>query len=156
MINHETLENTLVYSSHRSRLLSQCPRRYFRNYIQAWGGWDTTSTPDSQAAYRLKNLTTPELEEGNFVHDTIRGIFTKARIGLLIRPSDEIKSAQSRFQNFLFQSERRRLEECTGKRRKLLLHELGNSLDSNEVETLLARIGASAGVRPLREPGKGV
>jgi hypothetical protein len=138
---HETgLENALVWSAHRTRLIGQCPRKYFYNFIRSWEGWDTTQSPETQAAYRFKNLTSPELEAGTVVHNVIRGIFTRARLGLSIRPSDEIKYAQSLFENFIDQSQRRRLEDCTAKRRKLLLHQLGGGLDSEAVSTYLERI----------------
>jgi hypothetical protein len=138
--SNATLENLLVWSAHRANTAGSCERKYYYNYIGSWEGWDTSAPPIVQEAYRLKHLTTLPLEVGQIIHRQIRSVFEKALSGRLIYPSTEIKITQEKFKAFLECSKRRRLEDLTAKRRKLLIHELGGSIGPKEVSGYLDRI----------------
>jgi hypothetical protein len=129
----KVLENILVWSAHRTKTLGMCARKYYFNYVGSWQGWDTASPPEVQAAYRVKHLTTPELEIGNILHQQIRLIFLKADCGQVIDPATEIKIAQEKFETFVQSSASRRLEELSAKHHKLMLHEMGMTLTPTEV-----------------------
>jgi hypothetical protein len=138
----KTLENLLVWSAHRSRTVGSCERKYYYNYVGSWEGWDTSSPPEVQAAYRVKHLTTIDLEVGQIIHGQISALFEKALAGRAINPSTEIRNAQEKFKVFLQCSESRRLEDLTAKRRKLFVHETGGSIDPKEVLGYLDKIEA--------------
>jgi len=127
-IHAKVLENILVWSAHRSKTLGACERKYFYNYIGSWQGWDPSSPPEVQAAYRLKHLSTPELEIGNILHQQIRLILEKAHSGQVVQCATEIKIAQEKFKTFIQASASRRLQELSAKHHKLMLHELGKTL----------------------------
>lgn len=139
-IDKERLENSLVWSAHRAKTLGTCARKYYYNYIGSWEGWDPSSPPEVQAAYRVKHLTTAELQIGQMIHDQIRSIFEMARQGQTIHPAKEIGAVQGRFQNFLHVSAKRRLEDCSAKRPRLLVHELGETLGAEEMDALNDKI----------------
>lgn len=134
------LENNIVWSNGRVEMLGKCARRYFHNYIQSWEGWDTEKAPEVQAAYRVKHLTTVELQIGNIVHDQIRTIFHNAISGRVAIPTTDIRIAQERLKSFISLSSTRRLEELSARRQKLLLHELGKTLAPAELEAHLEEI----------------
>jgi len=136
----EPLENYLVWSAYRAKALGNCPRQYYYNCIGSWEGWNSESAPERQAAYRLKHLTTPELEIGLLIHRQVRDILEKARHGLTSSPANEIKLAQDLFTMFVEQSRVRMLETLTAKKKKLLLHELGEALSNEEMADYLERI----------------
>jgi len=135
------LENLLVWSLARSKALGACPRKYYYSYIGSWEGWNEESPPEVQAAYRLKHLTTPDLEIGQIVHQQIRLIFEKACAGLPIHLATEIKIAQEKFKTFIDYSRTRRLEDLTAKWRKLFCHESGKDVSQLELDTYVAKIG---------------
>jgi len=135
------LENLLVWSAHRTKTLGTCPRRYYFNYVGSWGGWDVSTDPDVQAAYRLKHLTSPDLEIGNVVHEQIRLIFEKAIAGRFIDPAIEIKIARGKFEMFVDYSAKRRLEDLSAKRRKLMAHETGQPFGPADLTACLHKIG---------------
>jgi len=139
-LEKKRLENTLVWSAIRSKIFGNCERRYYYNYIGSWEGWDPSSPPEVQAAYRVKHLTTAELQIGQIVHDQIRSIFERAREGKTIVPATEINVAKGRFQTFVKQSIQRRLEDCSAKRPKLLIHETGETLGAKELDALNEKI----------------
>ena len=139
--SNEPLENHLVWSAHRIKALGSCPRQYYYNYIGGWEGWNSDAAPERQAAFRLKQLTTPDLEIGLIVHRQIRTIFEKARLGLTISPVTEIKIAQELFRMFVDYSKSRSLETLTAKNRKFLLHELGDGLSYDEILEYVQKIG---------------
>ena len=115
--SNKPLENTLVWSAHRTKALGSCPRQYYYAYIGGWEGWNSDAAPERQAAYRLKNLTTPEMEIGQIVHRQIRVIFEKARHGLTVSPATEVKIAQELFRMFDYYSRGRDLETLSAKNR---------------------------------------
>lgn len=134
------LENTLVWSAMRSKTLGACERKYYYNYIGSWEGWYASSPPEVQAAYRVKHLTTAELQIGQIIHDQIRFIFERARQGRTIHPAKEIETVQERFQTFLEVSAKRPLEVCSAKRPKLWVHEMGETLGAKELNALNDKI----------------
>lgn len=134
------LENLLVWSAARAKALGTCNRKYFYNFVGSWEGWDTNSPPEVQAAYRVKHLSSPDLELGQIIHDQIRTILGEARAGRAINQKMEILTAQERFINFLECSERRQLAELTAKRRKLFLHEMGKTLSPKELAAYVGKI----------------
>ena len=139
-LEKKRLENTLVWSAHRAKTLGTCARKYYYNYIGSWEGWDKSSPPEVQTAYRLKHLTTVELRMGQIIHDQIRSIFLSARHGQKIHPAKEIEAVQGRFQNFLMLSAMRRLEDCSAKCPKLMVHEMGETLGAKELGALNDKI----------------
>jgi hypothetical protein len=139
-LNIERLENILVWSAHRSKTLGICERKYYYNFIGSWEGWDTSSPSEVQAAYRIKHLTSPDLQIGQIIHDQIRTIFERARQGRTIPPATAIQLAQGKFQTFVAQSSYRRLQDLSAKRPKLMLHELGETLDGKEMTAFLDKI----------------
>jgi len=150
------LENHLVWSAHRVKTLAQCERRYYFQHIGSWQGWDASSPLQSQCAYRLKWLTTPQLEIGNIVHNQIRVIFEKALSGWPILPAIEIQIAQEQFRDFITHSAQRHLEDLTAKQRKLFLHEMGKSLSADDmtkyeawIEQLLEKFFGFSDVKQL-------
>src|SRR5471030_1935581 len=122
-MSQEPLQNLIVWSGNRAKLLSRCQRQYYHQNIGSWLGWDSSSSPESQCSYRLKHLTNPELEIGNLVHNQIAIIFEKTRAGRAINRNVDIITVQSQFRDFVEHSVHRRLEDLTSKRHKLLLHE---------------------------------
>jgi len=136
------LENLLVWSAHRSRTVGLCERKYYYNYIGSWEGWDTNAPDEIQEAYRLKHLTTIDLEVGQIIHGQICTLFEKALAGGSINPGTEIRNAQEKLKTFLQCSVLRRLEDLTSKRRKLFVHEVGGSIDREEVSGCLDKIEA--------------
>jgi hypothetical protein len=140
--SNKPLENTLVWSAHQTKALGSCPRQYYYAYIGGWEGWNSDAAPERQAAYRLKNLTTPEMEIGQIVHRQIRVIFEKARHGLTVSPATEVKIAQELFRMFDYYSRGRDLETLSAKNRKFLLHELGGVLTNNEITKYVEKIGS--------------
>ena len=139
-LDKNRLENTLVWSAIRSKTLGTCERKYYYNYIGSWEGWNASSPPEVQAAYRVKHLTTAELQIGQLIHDQIRSILERARQGQTIHPAKEIGAVQGRFQTFLRVSEKRRLQDCSAKRPKLLVHEMGETLGAKELDALNDKI----------------
>ena len=132
-MSQEPLQNLIVWSGNRAKLLSRCQRQYYHQNIGSWLGWDSSSSPESQCAYRLKQLSTPELEIGNLLHQQIAIIFEKSRTGSPIHPSVEISIARAQFRDFVDHSRHRCLEELTAKRHKLLLHEQGKNLSADDM-----------------------
>ncbi len=132
------LENHLVWSNGRVEMLGKCARRYFHHYVQSWQGWDTEQPPEVQAAYRVKHLTSIELQIGNIVHDQIRTIFQNALAGRPVVPANDIRVAQEKFKSFVSLSATRRLEELTAKRPKLFMHEMGESIHPADLAGHLA------------------
>lgn len=135
-----TLENTLVWSTHRASTVGRCELKYFFNYIGSWEGWLDDAPAEAQDAYRYKHLTTPDLEIGQILHRQIKGVFEKALGSRKICPSTEIKIAQEKFKAFVQQSARRPLDSCTAKCKKLLLHEYGETLSSSRIDLYLEKI----------------
>ncbi len=144
-LEEKKLENTLVWSSPRVKTLGTCERKYYYNYIGSWEGWDESSPREVQAAYRVKHLTTTELQIGQLIHDQIRSIFERARKGQTIHPAKEIGAVQGRFQTFLRVSAKRRLQDCSAKRPKLLVHEMGETLGAKELDALNDKIARYLG-----------
>jgi hypothetical protein len=137
----EPLENLLVWSSARIRMLQgACPRQYYYTYIGSWEGWSSEAEPECQAAYRLKHLTTPELEIGSIIHRQIKTILETARLGLSISAANEISIAQEHFKMFIEFSKSHDLTTLTAKKRKLLIHELGKSLSADQINDYVERI----------------
>jgi hypothetical protein len=135
-----SLENLLVWSAHRAKTVGSCERKYYYNYIGSWEGWDTSSQPEVQAAYRVKHLTTLDLEVGQIIHAQICALFEKALAGRSVNPLTEIKTAQENFKVFLQCSKLRRLEDLTAKRRRLFLHEVGGKVAPEQVSGYLDKI----------------
>ena len=135
-----TLENLLVWSSHRAKTLGRCARQYYYSYIGSWEGWDASAEPEVQMAYRLKHLTSAELEIGQIVHEQIRVILAMARSGSVIHPATHIEIAQKKFETFVQCSATRRLEELSAKRRKLFCHETGQGFTPQELADGMAKI----------------
>ena len=140
--NSNELENLVVWSAHRAKTLSACPRKYYYSFIGSWGGWDTSRDPDVQAAYRLKHLTSPDLEIGNVVHEQIRVILAMAHSGSTIDPAAHIKIAQEKFEIFVRCSASRRLEELSAKRRKLFCHEAGEGYSPQDLADAIDKIAS--------------
>jgi hypothetical protein len=136
----ESLENTLVWSSHRVRLLGQCERRYYHQYIGSWGGWEDTASPESQAAYHSKYLTTPAIEIGQIVHARIRAILEMAMAGYSIDGDLQCQIARGQFESFANQSRHRSIKVVSQKRRKFLLHELGAEISPQKMAAHLDQI----------------
>jgi hypothetical protein len=137
---NDPLENLLAWSQHRIRLLGQCEVRYYHQYLGSWGGWDTSSPPEAQAAYHSKYLTTPALEIGQIVHGRIRVVLEQRMAGHPVEPDIAIKIAQAQFESFVDASRRRDIAEVSQKRRKFLLHQLGGEISAAELAGYLQRI----------------
>lgn len=60
------------WSNSRELLFERCQRRYFWHYYGSTNGWERTSNEDAKTAWRLKNLTSFELQVGTEVHDIAR------------------------------------------------------------------------------------
>lgn len=58
------------WSFSRARVLNDCERRYYWQYYGSHRGWlrDPDVGPDAKLAYRLKQLSTPELMLGSEIH----------------------------------------------------------------------------------------
>ncbi|MFN8860689.1 MAG: PD-(D/E)XK nuclease family protein [Gemmatimonadaceae bacterium] len=56
------------WSFSRALLLERCERLYYEHYYGSHGGWMTDALAQSQLAFRLKQLTTPNAELGRAVH----------------------------------------------------------------------------------------
>jgi PD-(D/E)XK nuclease superfamily len=138
----KTLENSLVWSAHRASTVGRCELKYYYNYVGSWEGWQSDAPPEVQDAYRLKHLTTPDLEIGQILHGQIKGIFEKVRSKRNICPATEVKIAQEKFKAFVQQSARRPLDSCTAKCKKLLLHEHGETLSPSRMDSYCEKIAA--------------
>lgn len=65
------LENNVLYSEHRFRVLTECARRYWYEAYASWGGWWSNNKPPperAEKAYWAKNATTAAMYSGDVVH----------------------------------------------------------------------------------------
>ncbi|MEX1186948.1 MAG: PD-(D/E)XK nuclease family protein [Gemmatimonadaceae bacterium] len=57
------------WSSSRELLFERCRRRYFWHYYGSSNGWERTSSDVAKTAWRLKNLTSFDVQVGTEVHE---------------------------------------------------------------------------------------
>lgn len=62
------LVNEFGWSISREAMFGECRRRYYFHYYLSWGGWEQGAPRISQAAFRLKRLTSLALWRGQLVH----------------------------------------------------------------------------------------
>ncbi|MEH7075909.1 PD-(D/E)XK nuclease family protein [Neobacillus drentensis] len=61
------------FSKHKT--LMTCQAKYYKQYYQSHNGWREDTSALGRHTYRLKNLTTLEIEVGNKVHQFIEEVF---------------------------------------------------------------------------------
>lgn len=140
MISKKALLNHLTWSPARFATLQQCERRYYYAYIESWGGWSRSATPQQQAAYHSKYLTESNAEIGLLVHDRIEGIIRDAIRGRRYASSTEINVASTLLTNFFTVSAERKLQDVTRTDRKLLRDVLAQCLSFEEKAILRDRL----------------
>jgi hypothetical protein len=74
-----TLSNTFAWSSTRSSIFRECPRKYWLNYYGSWGGWSADAPIPVRRAYILKKLKNRWMWAGEKVHQAIEGVLNDWR-----------------------------------------------------------------------------
>jgi hypothetical protein len=93
------LVNQFAWSSSRSRIFSECKRRYYLRYYRQWGGWERDASPESRLAYRLtKMISMPQLA-GQAVHEVLSRHFHALRMGEYrpLQPERPVERMRSAF-----------------------------------------------------------
>ncbi len=93
------LINQFSWSSSRSRIFSECKRRYYLRYYRQWGGWERDASPDVRLAYRLsKMISMPQLV-GQAVHEVLSRHFHALRMGQSrdLKPERPVEKMRSVF-----------------------------------------------------------
>lgn len=74
-------QNEFSFSFSRHAQLQECPRQYYWRRYGYWNGWKESAPKSAQRAYRLKNLSSPEMHMGNVVHNFIAEDLRRIRAG---------------------------------------------------------------------------
>lgn len=74
-------KNEFSFSFSRHQQLVDCPRQYYWRRYGYWDGWKETAPKSAQRAYRLKNLSSPQMMMGDIVHNIIAGDLRDIRAG---------------------------------------------------------------------------
>lgn len=93
------LINQFAWSSSRSRIFSECKRKYYLRYYLQWGGWERDAVPRARLAYRLsKMLSMPQLV-GQAVHEVLSRHFHALRMGQYrpLKPERPVEKMRSDF-----------------------------------------------------------
>jgi hypothetical protein len=85
------LVNEFGWSISREAMFDECRRRYYFHYYLSWGGWDQGAPRLSQAAFRLKRLTSLALWRGQLVHYVATKVLASLRAKGRIPAFEDVK-----------------------------------------------------------------
>ena len=155
------LRSELSWSVSRSRMLRECPRRYFYHYYLSWEGWKPAARPDRKKAYLLKSMVNLDMLAGQVVHDVIREMFNRDREELTTVTCEQArKLAVTRLSDAWRQSKERMWLRSPKRFTNLFEHYYGKEVTTSrrdqvreKVETCIANLFASEAFRSIRRAG---
>ncbi len=77
-----SIRNTFSWSFSRSKLHSECPRKYYYHYYGFWGGWSLQAGQSAQMLYRLRNMKNLYMWAGEIAHKVIQNILENRKRGI--------------------------------------------------------------------------
>ena len=101
------LTNDFSWSKSRHEKLADCPRAYYFQYYQSWGGWEPTAPRRARELYVLKKLSNRYTWAGGIVHLAIRGALMAIKNGRALDPARVINRVHKVMQeDFVFSRSR--------------------------------------------------
>ena len=85
-----TFKNQFSWSISRDRVFKTCPRQYYFNYYEYWGGWEINAPRRVRQIYVLKKLINRYMWAGAKVHDCIERTLTNLQRGISVLDVDQI------------------------------------------------------------------
>lgn len=132
------------WSQSRDGLFRECTRKYYYYYYASHNGWLRDSDPESQAAYRLKQIGNLYLLLGDAVHRIAESALKSWRdSGSLTERNEMILSIRSRL-NQAYKDSLQVSQWKAAPKKRMMLHEMyyGGGLPPQRVEQIKERIEA--------------